>query len=527
MNYPIVTATPRPSRASYGCEPVAIDDASGAYRLLNAKPLSPLMKPIAAFFRANGVSAYLVGGAVRDTLMGRRADDIDIVAQSEAAAIGGELANALGGRCLRLHDDWEVARVILPPECDAAHIDLTTPAGGIEQDLRCRDFSINAMALPIEAVARADYRRFVLDPCGGMRDLRRGVVRMTSPNALREDALRLLRGARFAAQFGFAIDDNTAAVIRQGAPLVTTAAPERTRDEFMKLMRTHNALYGVRLLDDLGLLCDILPELADAKDVSQPKEHYWDVFNHLVESVGWVDRLFCANADNADCLDETLRLAPRFEGIDEYFGGEVGDGFDRLAYLKLAALLHDVAKPATKTIEPSGRIRFIGHHIDGADMARDILTRLRFSKRGVEHVAGMIRQHLRPTQMAQKGEMPTMRALYRYYRDAGDVAVDTLYLNISDYLAARGPLLEARDWANHCALIRYILEAGKRQKAPESLPRLVNGYDIMKEFSLAPGPAIGRLLDIAYEAQAGGDVTTKAQALDIVKSSLERGGDGA
>lgn len=504
-----------------------MDYASVAPRLPDAKPLPPLMKPIADFFRAKGISAYLVGGAVRDALMGHRADDIDIVAQSDALAVGRDLANALGGLCLRLHDDWEIARVILPLECGAAHIDLTTPADSIEQDLRRRDFTINAMALPIEAAARADYRRFVLDPCGGIQDLRRGIVRMISPNALREDALRLLRGARFAAQFDFALDHDTAAVIRQDAPLIITAAPERIRDEFMKLMRTPNALYGVRLLDDLGLLCSVIPELADAKDVSQPKEHYWDVFNHLVESVGWVDRLFCANADYTDCIDETLSLAPRFDGVDEYFGGEVGDGFDRLAYLKLAALLHDVAKPATKTVEASGRIRFIGHHIDGADMARDILTRLRFSKRGITHIAGMIRQHLRPTQMAQKGEMPTPRALYRYYRDAGDVAVDTLYLNIADYLAARGPLLEYRDWAHHCALIRHILDAGKRQKAPESLPRLVNGYDIMKEFSLAPGPAIGRLLDIAYEAQAGGDVTTRAQALELVKSSLERGGDGA
>ena len=527
MNYPIVTANPRPSLVPRGCEPSAMDDASVALRLPHAKPLSPLMKPIAAFFRAKGVSAYLVGGAVRDALMGRRADDIDIVAQSESHAVGRDLADALGGRCLRLHDDWEIARVILPPECGVAHIDLTTAAGGIEQDLRRRDFTVNAIALPIEAATRADYRRFVVDPCGGMQDLRRGIVRMTSPNALREDALRLLRGARFAAQFGFAIDHETAAVIRQDAPLISAVAPERVRDEFMKIMRTPNALYGVRLLDDLGLLCNVLPELADAKDVSQPKEHYWDVFNHLVETVGWVDRLLCANADDTDCIGETLSLAPRFEGIDDYFGGEVGDGFDRLAYLKLSALLHDVAKPATKTIEASGRIRFIGHHIDGADMARDILARLRFSKRGVTHIAGMIRQHLRPTQMAQKGEMPTARALFRYYRDAGDVAVDTLYLNIADYLAARGSLLERRDWANHCALIRHILEAGKRQKAPESLSRLVNGYDIMKEFSLAPGPAIGRLLDVAYEAQAGGDVTTRAQALDLVKSSLERGGDGA
>lgn len=497
-------------------------------------PAPSLTERIAAFFRERGLAAYLVGGSVRDALLGRDAADMDVAADGDVAMAGRGLADALGGRYLRLSQDWQVSRIILPPGSRPAHIDLTAIDGDIERDLRRRDFTINAMALPLQHAGQADCAEFLIDPRGGLGDLGRGVVRMTSAEALGEDALRGLRGARFADQLGFALDDDTAAAIRRQAARVTDAAPERARDEFMKILKAPNPRKALRLLDDLGLLCALMPELADAKGVEQPKEHYYDVFNHLVESVGWVDEMFGDDSQAVGHYDgggegagDALSGVPTFEGMREYFGGGVSDGYDRLTFLKLTALLHDVAKPATKAIEASGRIRFIGHHVEGEQAAREILTRLRFANGGVEHVAGMVRHHLRPTQMAQKGDMPTPRALYRYYRDVGDTAVDTLYLNIADYLAARGPALEQGDWASHCELIRHILEEGRRQKVPETLSRLVNGYDIMKEFSLAPGPAVGRLLAMAHEAQACGDVTTRAQALALVERGLERGGDGA
>ncbi len=484
--------------------------------------LSPTVGMLAAFFRSRGITAYLVGGVVRDAIIGWDADDIDIVMDADATGVGRELASVLGGHYVRLHEGWQVARVALNGEETSGHIDLATIQGSVEQDLRRRDFTINALALPIEAVSGGDLMSELLDPCGGMQDIEGGVVRMTSPVALKQDCVRLMRGVRLGARLGFVIEPNTALAIRRNAECLINAPQERVRDELMLLLQSSNARDGVCMLDELELLCSIMPELAIAKGVAQPKEHYWDVFNHLVEAVGWVDAMF------SDCKDVyPLNLVPRFDGMRSYFGGDVSDGFDRLTFLKLTALLHDVAKPATKTVEASGRIRFLGHHAEGADTVRQMLARLRFSNRGVEHVARMVRRHLQPTQMAQKGEMPTARALYRYYRDAGDIAIDTLYLNIADYLAARGPMLEEYDWTNHCALIRYILEAGRAEDAPQSVPALVNGYDIMNEFALAPSPAIGSLLRIAREAQAGGEVTTRAQALELVGSRLERGGDGA
>ena len=238
-------------------------------------------------------------------------------------------------------------------------------------------------------------------------------------------------------------------------------------------------------------------------------------------------------------FDEYRRAAfplcdlPGLSDIGGYFSAHVSDGSDRLAYLRLAALLHDVAKPATKTIEASGRIRFLGHHTEGAETTRSVLRRLRFGKSGIDHVAAMVRHHLRPRQMAQKGDMPSRKALYRYYRDVGDVALDTLYLNSADYLAARGPLLERDDWLIHCRLMRHILDSrlttehGRSGDSRKTLPKLVSGYDIIDRFALAPGPAIGKMLEEIREAQAGGEITTTEQALELVRSSLERGGNGA
>ena len=488
----------------------------------------PVVGRLVEFFCARGVEAYLVGGAIRDALMCRDAEDIDVAVNADAYSVAVEVAEALNGNCARLHDDWRVARVAFPEDGGLRFIDIATFEGDIERDLRRRDFTINAMAAPMSAALDDDVRSELLDPLGGMSDLDDGVVRMVSSDALEDDPARLMRGARVAAQLGFSLAPETASAIRERSSLICGVSQERARDELMRLLGASNARDGVRLLDRLGLLCEVIPELAQAKGVVQPKEHYWDVFDHMVEAVGWIDAMF----DDADCDEYPFDVMPRFDGMREHFGEEVSDGFDRLTFLKLAALLHDVSKPATKTVDASGRIRFLGHHTEGADVARGILTRLRFGKRGVEHVAGMVHQHLRPRQMAQRGEMPTKRALYRYYRDVSDVSLDTLYLNTADYLAARGPMLEREDWTEHCGLMRYILEEGRSGEdghgdSVKSLPKLVDGYDIMERFALAPSPKIGKLLEEVREAQASGEVDTREQALELVSASLERGGDGA
>lgn len=247
------------------------------------------------------------------------------------------------------------------------------------------------------------------------------------------------------------------------------------------------------------------------------------MFNHLVETTGKIEEVFGGGQGEGGIA----RLVPRYEGLDEHFREGVSDGHTRLTLLKFVALLHDVAKPATKTVEDSGRVRFLGHHTVGAEIVGNILKRLRFSGRAVTLARLMVQNHLRPTQMAQKGEMPSGKAIYRYYRDVGDAAIDVLYLNMADYLAARGPNLGEEEWRAHTDLIGYILREGLLQKTPETLPKLVDGNDIMVRFALAPGRLVGELLDLVHEAQANQDITNKEEAYELVRNNLESGGSGA
>ena len=204
-------------------------------------------------------------------------------------------------------------------------------------------------------------------------------------------------------------------------------------------------------------------------------------------------------------------LAPWTAESAEYFAHEVGDGYSRRTILKLAGLLHDIAKPQTKGPDATGRIRFLGHSELGAEMVETRLTQMRFSSRIVAMVARMVEHHLRPSQLRQGQEEPSRRAIYRYYRSVQDVAVDTVYLAMADYLAAKGPEISADHWANHARMLGRLLQAGSDMTGPSPAKgpeRLLTGHDLMQYFDLPPGPQIGRLLEQIEEAQAVGEIAT-------------------
>lgn len=474
------------------------------------------------FFTSRETEVYLVGGAVRDLLVGARTGDVDIT--TGALEVYEELAQAMGGHAVWMDEDREVVRVIVPSALGFSHVDISRMRGAIGQDLAMRDFTVDAMALPVSRDAADDPCRHLIDPLGGLADLRARTIRQASTSVFRDDPARLLRAPRLAAQLDFEIDQETEARIRADSHLISGVASERVRDELLKILAQDGATRSLRLLDRLDLLCRVIPELEAAKGVGQPKEHHWDVFGHLIEAVGQVEALLGGHSETPEFVEKS---ALRFEGIESYFTQPVGDSHTRLTLLKLAALLHDVAKPATKSVEPSGRIRFLGHSEEGADIAAAVLRRLRVSSHTVELVRKMVRHHLRPAQMAPAGEVPSGRAVFRYYRDLGDAAIDTLYLSLADHLAARGPDLEPEEWARQCHVVSHILGEGRDRSAPEAMPRLLNGHDLMTVFSLSPGPRIGILLNVVQEAQASGDIDTREEAIELVRSRLESGGAGA
>ena len=482
------------------------------------------MEQLCDFFASRDTEAYLVGGVVRDLLAGyvpgTRTYDVDIA--TDSLEIHQDLAQEMDGHAVWMDEEREIVRLIAPSVLGTSHVDISRMRGPIGQDLAMRDFTVDAMALPISRDALADPPTHLIDPLGGLSDLGNRTIRQVSTSAFRDDPARLMRAPRLAAQLDFEIDHETEARIRADSHLIGGVASERVRDELLGILAEDRASRSLRILDRLDLLCRVIPELEAAKGVAQPREHHWDVFDHLIEAADRVEILL--GHGQYRTLEFVDELMPRFEGMESYFEQPAGDGQTRGTILKLAALLHDVAKPATKSVEPSGRIRFLGHSEEGADVAVEILKRLRLGSQSVELVRKMVRHHLRPAQMAPVGELPSGRAVFRYYRDLGDAAVDTLYLSLADHLAARGPDLEREEWARQCHVVSHILGEGRERSAPEAMPRLLNGHDLMTVFSLSPGPKIGILLNVVQEAQANGDIDTRREAIELVRSRLESGG---
>ncbi len=483
--------------------------------------LRSLLSRLVHFFSERHVRAYAVGGFLRDALRRRPVHDIDLSIDGDPLVVGRELAGLLGGHYFALSEDQRAARVLLPDW--PLQIDLLPLRGGIEDDLLARDYTIDAMGADL--AESASGRAAIIDPAGGRGDLRRGLVRVVSEEAFRADPLRPLRGVRLAVELAFRLEPATAALVRRYAPLVPQVPAERQRDELMRIFATGRAGDGLRLLEDLGLLEQVLPEVAGARGVQQPKEHHWDVLGHSLEAVRALDALLAEERPRSQPWRDIWSILwgqlAWWEEARGYFRQEIVQGTPRSAVLKLAGLLHDIAKPETKTFDDTGRMRFFGHAEVGAEKAGRVLRRLRFSAREVALVQTMVKAHLRPVQMGQQGP-PTRRALYRYFRDCGDAAIDTLFLSLADHLGTVGPLFNAAGWGQHVGLVDYILTKRFREEAVIAPTRLLRGDELMAELGLPPGPEVGRLLEVVREAQAAGEITSREEALELARRAAEQ-----
>jgi poly(A) polymerase len=474
---------------------------------------SRLLTRISRYLAKEEVNSYLVGGFVRDMLLGRDTNDIDIAVDADALATASGAAASLGGKYIPLDEENGVGRVVLPGT--KWQIDITTLLGNIEQDLGRRDFTIDAMALELGKVFNIEN---LLDPFHGRDDLRRGIIKAVGAKVFEEDAVRLLRAVRLAAELDFTIDTGTEALIRRHYRLIAGVPGERVREELLRLLALVGAGSRLAYLDELGLLTALIPELAPARGVDQPRMHIWDVFEHSIQTVAAVEFLLREGTweyANRDVLD----AVPWSTALQEHFDEEISHGSTRRSLLKLAALLHDIAKPQTKAMADDGRARFLGHPQEGAAEAAAIMERLRFANREIQLVTLLVRYHLRPTQMSQEGT-PTRRAIYRYFRDTGESGIDILFLSLADHLAARGPALDSEQWREHTQMTDYVLNKHFEEESLSHPPKLLDGHDIMRLFRLEPGRRVGELLEALREAQAAGEVTDKQVAIQYVTRLL-------
>ncbi len=484
-------------------------------KILTIKPeASRLLSEISRLLAKKHIPAYIVGGFIRDTLLGRPTADIDIAIDGDALEIAADIANALNAKFFSLDDINLIGRVILPD--GKWQVDFSTFNRDIHQDLARRDFTIDAMA--IELGIDFNFKN-IIDPFNGQDDLKHRLIRVVDDNTFQSDAVRLLRAVRLSAELNFRIENATEKLISQESTLITKVAGERVREELLRLLNIKGAGERLFYLDKLGLLTALVPELAASKGVEQPLEHAWDVFDHSLQTVASVEAVLRESpweyADKA-----ILSMVPWSEQLKSHFDREISSGSTGRSILKLAALFHDIAKPQTKTIEAE-RTRFLGHADIGAATAAVIMERLRFSNREIELVELLVKYHLRPTQMSHSG-MPTDRAIYRYFRDTGESGIDLLYLCLADHLAARASALDIAEWREHCRMTDYVLTKHFTEEKLSAPPKILDGHDIIKIFQLEPGPKVGELLEALKEAQAAGEIATREQAVQYIRDLLSK-----
>lgn len=491
---------------------------------------SPLLERVRAAL-SQEAPVYLVGGAVRDAMLGNSTHDLDFLVEREALPLARKVADALGAAFYALDKRRGYGRVILEGnEGERAVLDFTTFQGAdLESDLRARDFTINAMAVDLR------QPQALLDPLGGGLDLREKRLRACSPQAFLADPVRILRGIRLAAGLEFHVLPETRAQMRQAVGGLAGASAERCRDELFRILEGPRPSAALSALDLLGALPHLLPELPDLKGVSQPPPHVADVWRHSLDVVQRLTVLLQVLApqfeeDSAASLHlglVSLRLGRFRAALREHLQARLNQDRPLKPLLALAALYHDIGKPATSSRDEQGRLRFLEHDRVGAEMAARRAQALQLSNAEAGRLTSVIRHHMRPLWLAQTGRLPSRRAIYRFFRDTGSAGVDICLLSLADVLGTYAHTLPQDTWAHHVEVIRALLEAWwERPEEKISPPPLLTGKELIEELGLAPGPLIGKLLELLREEQATGKVRNRQEALARARQHLEQAGKG-
>jgi poly(A) polymerase len=460
-----------------------------------------------------GTEAWLVGGLVRDLAASEAAQergggtagplDLDVVVRGDPAEVAGELAREGRAASFALSEELGAWRVVARD--GSWQIDVERLRGGtLEEDLRLRDFTVNAVAQTLDGAE-------TFDPLGGLEDLARRRLRTVAPRAFADDPLRVLRLVRLAVNLDLRADPETLVLGRESAPALAAVSPERVFAELRAIIDGPAPLEGLRLIDELGATTAVLPELDALRGVQQSRFHHRDVLGHTLEVLGESVRLArdpaaVVGEEHADAVAVLLREP-------------LADGLTRGGALRWGALFHDVAKPATRGVRPDGRVTFIGHDVKGAELASGVLRRLRASERLRAHVAALVRNHLRLGFLVHEPQPLERRVVYAYLRACEPVEVDVTLLSVADRLSTRGDRSkEAID--AHLSLAREMLGDALRWRA-EGAPRaLWRGDDLARELGIERGPRLGELLEALREAQYAGAVSTRSQALEHARGLI-------
>lgn len=444
----------------------------------------------------SGVPAWLVGGAVRDKLLDRPTDDLDVALDGDPEAAARAVRRAAGGAAFPLSEAFGAWRVV--GHDNAWQLDLVPLRDGdLAEDLAARDFTINAMAEPVAGGA-------LVDPHGGAADLSARRLRAVGPRSFADDPLRSLRAVRLASELDLEIERATADGARRHAPGLERIAAERIFAELKRIVSAANPRAGLERMGEFGITSTVLPELDALRGVQQSVYHHRDVYDHTLE-----------------VLDATVLIArdPAAAGLPRHaaelaalLAEPLADGLSRGEAMRFAALLHDIAKPQTRRERADGRgAGFPGHHEEGATVARGMLRRLRAAERLVDYVAALTQHHLRLGFLVRERPLGA-RTVHRYLTATAPVAADVTAFTVADRIATRGRKADTAI-AAHAETADEMLGFAFAERAAGRRIPLIRGDELAAELGLEPGPRLGELLAQLEEDRFAGEVTTREDAL--------------
>ena len=441
-----------------------------------------------------GVQAYLVGGAVRDRLLGRAAHDVDLAVAGDVFAFSRYIAAELAGSCIPLDRVNGTARVVLKNRDDAVRIDISQLKGAdIADDLAKRDFTINALAASLDD-------RQLIDPFNGRSDLAARSIVMVSPQAFAADPLRVLRGFRLAAELNFSVEAHTLKKMAAHAGGLAEVSGERILEELAKLLGTAHSYRYIDLADkEMNLWTHVFPLVDEMRATAQNYYHRDNVWEHGLKTLRCLEEI--ADGELSAALVEALQRP-------------LAGSRPLLFTLKTACLLHDIGKPAAAGRRADGRITFHGHEKKGAAPVQEFIERVKLANKEAGALKLLIRQHMRPLWLYSQPKV-TNTAKFRLYRDLGLYYAPCLMLSLADVTAtylSSGRLQEIK------AYRRYIFDLLNCVFPPP----LIDGSDLKEHLGLSASKTVGRLLQAVREAQAEGTVTTREQALELAAKLLKK-----
>lgn len=456
---------------------------------LEEKILSdPINKNIFTLIRDSSSSIYLVGGYIRDLIVGIEHNDRDYVLEGYGAwDFAKRVAGFLKGTFVGLDKKRDMARVVI----DDRTLDFSGTSGKpIKEDLKRRDFTINS-------IAWSPSRR-IIDPLNGITDIKSGVIRAVKKENLQEDPLRLLRAYRISAELKMDIEPETLKIIAESSHLLSNASGERVSSELFLLLRSPQSFIYVLGASKTGILDAIFPELTRTKDIPPQGIHYLNVYEHSLEVLKKIEILF--------------QELPGY--VINHLKEEISSTITRFSILKLGGILHDIGKPITWEINHEGKYTFNDHERVGAELVESISERLKFSNNTTENLKSIVKLHSKPLNLFK--EFPNdKRGLYRYFRELDNYLIDITVHSIADI---RSMGFKKEDLRIKEALLVEVLENYKKYKIKdETTPAILKGDDIIRILKIKAGPEVGKKLKMIREAQLLGEIRTKEEAIEYLR----------